>query len=190
MGGAAIESEDVATTPTRLMTVEEFSKLPEDRGPVYHELFHGAVVAVTRAIYRHYTIQRRLRRLLEDLAPADGVVDIEFAYRPLPEHELWVADLAYVSGEREKGIDPKGYLRGAPDLVVEVLSPSNTAAEMYEKQQICLENGAKELWVIDAERRVVRISTPRGATQSWKAGQEIPLPLFGNSRMGVDAIFG
>ncbi len=176
-------------TTTQLMTVEEFSRLPKDDGPVYHELRHGEVVAVTRAKYKHYTIQRRLRRMLENVSPADSLVDTEFAYRPLPEHELWVADVVYVSAAREQGVDPESYLEGAPDLVIEVLSPSNTAAEMLEKEEICLENGTHDFWVIDPVRRSVKVSTPDGRTRTWKSGQEIPLPLFGDSKIAVDAIF-
>src|SRR5580658_7014286 len=116
----------MAATTTRLMTVEEFSKLPKDDGLFYHELRHGEIVAVVRAKYKHYKLQRRLRNLLEDFAPVDSLVDTELAYRPLPEHELWVADVAFVSGEREKCINPENYLHGAPDMVIEVLSPSNT----------------------------------------------------------------
>ena len=121
--------------------------------------------------------------------PEGGVVDTEFAYRPVPEHELWVSDVAYVSAAREQRIDPDGYLEGPPDIVIEVLSPSNTASEMLEKEQLCLENGTKEFWVLDPVRRLVRISTPDGITRNWKSGQEIPLPLFGDHKIAVDAIF-
>ena len=47
------------------MTVEEFRKLPEDSGPVYHELRHGELVTLSRPKYRHYVIQRRIRDLLK-----------------------------------------------------------------------------------------------------------------------------
>jgi Uma2 family endonuclease len=171
------------------MTVAEFASLPEDNGPVYHELRRGEVVAVARAKYNQYTIQRRLRRLLESVAPADGLVEIEFAYRPLPEYELWVADVASVSASREELIDPENYLSGAPDLIIEVLSPSNTVAEIQEKQRVCLENGSAEFWVVDPKRDQVTVSTPGGVSRTWKPGQEIPLPMFGQGKLAVDAIF-
>src|SRR5262249_19788850 len=125
-------------TATHLMTVEEFRNLPEDRGPVYHELRHGELVAVTRPKVKHFRIQRNLRRLLEPLAEREDVVELEVAFRPLPEHEVWCADVAYVSGERFRQTDPEDNIRGAPELVVEVLSPSNTVAEIYDKEQTCL----------------------------------------------------
>ena len=172
------------------MTVAEFSNLPKDDGPVYHELRHGEIVTVTRAKYGHYSIQRRTRRLMEALAPLDSLVDIEFAYRPLPEHELWVADVAYVSPSREKSIDPNGYLTGAPDIVIEVLSPSNTVEEIEQKKLVCLRSGTREFWVLDPKRRQIRVATPDGITRTYRSGDEVPLALFGDARIAVDAIFG
>ncbi len=179
----------MAVGTTHLTTVEEFRKLPEDSGPVYHELRHGKVVPVTRPKYKHYVMQRRLRRLLEQFAPPGGMVDTEFPFRPVAEHELRVADVAYVSAGREQSIDPEDHLRGAPDIAIEILSPSNSAAELYDKEKLCLENGAGEFWVVDPDLRQVKVSTPDGHTRTYRSGQEIPLPLLGNARLPVDAIF-
>ena len=177
-----------ATTP-HLTTVAELDCFREDDGPVYHELRQGELVAVTRPKYRHYALQRRIRRLLENVAPVDGVADTEFAYRALPEHELRVADVAYVSGSREQAIDPADHLHGAPDITIEILSASNTAAEIYDKEILCLQNRANEFWVVDPDRRQVKVSTPDGQTVTWRSGQEIPLSLFGEARLPVHAIF-
>ena len=134
-------------------------------------------------------IQRRLRSLLDRVAPAGSLVDTEIAYRPLPEYELLVADVAYLCRERWEQADPEDNLRGAPDLVIEVLSPSNTAAGIYDKEQLCLENGAKEFWVVDPDRRQIRVARPDGHTVTWRSGQDIPPPLFGDAKLAVDAAF-
>jgi Uma2 family endonuclease len=105
-------------------------------------------------------------------------------YRPLPEYEGWCADVAFVSKARWDSIDR--WLAGAPELVIDVLSPSNTAAELLEKEQICLENGAREFWIVDPKRRTVRVSTAGGHV-TYKSGQSIPL-FFGGS-LAVDDIF-
>lgn len=171
------------------MTVQQFQKLPEDAGAFYHELRGGQLVAVARPKIKHFAIQRRLRRLLEGVAPPDSLVEIEVAFRPLPEYELRVADVAYVAPERWKNADPEDNLHGSPNLVIEVLSPSNSAAEIYEKEKLCLENGATEFWVVDPDRRQVKVSTPDGRTLTWQSGQHIPLPLFGDASLPVDALF-
>jgi Uma2 family endonuclease len=176
----------VTTSP---VTIEEYSNLPEDDGPVYHELRHGELVAVARAKVKHQMIQSRLRRLLEPLAPPAALVEVEVSFRALPQYELRVADVAYVSSERWAMADPEDYIQGAPDLVIEVLSPSNTAAELYDKEKLCLNNGAKEFWVVDPDRRQVKVSTPDGHTITWQSGQEIPLLLFSGASVAVDAIF-
>jgi Uma2 family endonuclease len=164
---------------TRPMTVEEFREMPEDSGPVYHELRHGEVVAVTRPKHQHFQIQRRLRELLTPFAEPGSCVDTEIAYRPLPENELWVADVAYVTAERYREIRPKDNLYGAPELVIEVLSPSNTVSELYEKERICLANGAREFWVVDPDLGQIKVTTPDGRTVTFQSNAEIPVP-FGN----------
>jgi Uma2 family endonuclease len=179
----------MASTPTRLMTVEEFRQLPEDKGPVYHELRHGEIVAVTRPKLKHSLIQGRLRDFFRTIAEPGSYVEIEMAFRPLPEYELWVADVAYLCAERFRNTDPDDNVCGAPEIVVEVLSPSNTAAEIMDKEQICLSNGAQEFWVIDPKKQRVRSSTSHGSTKTYERGQAIPLPLFGNVTLPVNDIF-
>lgn len=167
------------------MTVEEFRRLPEDSGPVYHELRHGEPVAVTRPKHKHFLIQRNLRELLTAFAEPGSCIDIEVAYRPLPEHELWVADVAYVAAERFRQVDPDDNIRGAPELVVEVLSPSNTSAEIYEKARISLANGSREFWVVDPDRAQIKVTTPDGRTVTWQATDEIPVPFGSHGKLKV-----
>ena len=122
------------------MTVEQFRALPEPTGG-YYELHHGVPAFMTRPKYKHWAIQHTLLRMLDPLASGRGVLGIEFSFRPLPEHELWAADVGYVSQDRAKTIDVDDNFRGVPDLVIEVLSPSNTASEINEREAMCLENG-------------------------------------------------
>ncbi len=178
----------MAATTNQLMTVEEFSKQPEDSGSAYHELRHGELCSVSRPKLKHIQIQKRLERLLEAAAGESGVVVMELSFRPVPEYELRVADVAYVARDRWEQADPEGDLPGAPDLVIEVLSPSNTAAEIYDKERLCLENGSQEFWVVDPDRRQVKVSTPDGRTATYQRGQDIPLPLFGHAKVAVNAI--
>jgi len=179
---------DMAVT-TGLMTVGDFSKLPKDSGPVYHELRHGEVVSVTRPKLKHAILRAGLRRIFEELAEPGSYVETEVAFRPKPEYELRVADVAYLSKERFERTDMDDYIQGAPDLVIEVLSPSNTVYEINEKEAICLENGCKEFWVLDPALPQIKVSTPDGRAVTYKVGQQIPLPLFGNKTLEADEVF-
>jgi Uma2 family endonuclease len=57
----------------------------------------------------------------------------------------------------------QGYLRVAPDLVVEVISPNELAADLEEKVAEYLSVGVPLIWVIDPERRTVRIHRADGS---------------------------
>jgi Uma2 family endonuclease len=128
-------------------------------------------------------------------AYAGGSIDeksglgIEVAFRAIPEFEFRVADVAYVTRERWDGIDGEDNLRGAPELVIEILSPSNTKAEMRERAALCLANGCLEFWVLDGGKRQITVSTPDGVTVTYHSGQVIPLHLFGGASLAVDEIF-
>jgi Uma2 family endonuclease len=129
-----------------------------------------------------------VRDLLNAAAGDKGVVDLEIGFRGRPEHEYRVADVAFVSQERWEHISPDGNLAGAPEIVIEVLSPSNSAAEMLDKEQLCLENGSVEFWVVDPRGHQVKVSTTDDRTITYKSGHHIPL-LFGG-HIAVDEIFG
>jgi len=177
----------VATSTTRVITFAEFEQLPDPQFGRY-ELRHGEPVIVAPPKLKHSTVQRRLRRLLEAAAGETGIVDSEFGFRPVPEGEFRIADVVFISQARWQGIDLNGYFEGAPELVAEILSPSNTRAEILDKKKLSLENSAQEFWVVDIDHRQVEISTPDGRTITYNSGQQIPL-FFSATALAVDAIF-
>ena len=178
----------MATSTTRLITFAEFERLPDPQFGRY-ELRRGEPVIVAPPKLKHSTVQRRLRRLLEAAAGETGVVDSEFGFRPLPEGEFRIADVVFISQARWQKIDLDGYFEGVPELVAEILSPSNTKAEMLDKKKVCLENGSQEFWVVDIDHRKVEISTPDGRKITYNSGQQIPLFFAPGAHLNVDAIF-
>lgn len=171
---------------THLMTVAEFQRLPKSEA-CYHELRNGEFIQVTRPKLDHVIAQKRILDLLDTLKA--GIAFTKLGFRPLPEHELRVADVAWIANARWVTIDPRDHFRGVPDLVIEILSPSKTAAEMVEKEQICLENGCSEFWIVDLARRWVKVSRLDGRTAIYKSGQNIPLFFAPGQDLLVDAIF-
>ncbi|HML15871.1 MAG TPA: Uma2 family endonuclease [Bryobacteraceae bacterium] len=175
-------------TTSALMTVEQYSALPEDK-PGRYELHHGVPVFMPPPKHGHALVQHRLIKCLESVAAGRGVVWPEFAFRPLAEYECWIADVAYLSQPRFDAIAADDYLRGAPELVIEVLSPSNTAEEMNEREAICLENGCLEFWIVDPKRKTVKVSTPDRRTITYIEADKIPLRIPAAGELAVSEIF-
>src|SRR5262249_26970873 len=132
------------------MTFAEFEKLPRKGQAFPYELRNGEVFELSEPTVEHKRAQRRIRQLLEQAAREDWIVESEVAFRGLPDIEYRVADVAAIS--RSRWDAAVRYFFGAPDLVVEVLSPSNTVSEMRDKAALCLQHGSREFWLVDIDR--------------------------------------
>jgi Uma2 family endonuclease len=171
-----------------LVTVEQFRQMP-DGGEFVYELHHGEVVAMTRPRPRHWRLQKRLYGLLELKLKAFGEVVIEAPFRAVPEFDLRAADVAVISRERWDAMDLDDDLRGAPELVIEVLSPSNTPRQLRELAAHCLVNGAVEFWIVDPAKLTVTVVTREGGAVAYAPGASVPLARFGAGDLSVDQIF-
>ena len=89
----------------------------------------------------------------------------EFYYAPfdvlLSDTDVVQPDLLFVSREREE-IITHANIRGAPDLVVEILSPSSARRDWSEKFALYSEHGVEEYWIVDPMNRVVWLMLLRG----------------------------
>jgi hypothetical protein len=114
-----------------LLSVAEFARLPQPAKGVRQELHHGQLVEMPPVKKRHTKLQKRLVSLLGDAIDQGRFgVDKEFPFRPAPEYEVWVADVAVFSLALWDETSDDDYFRGVPEIVIEVLSPSNSATEM------------------------------------------------------------
>ena len=171
---------------TALVTVEEFSRLqPPLAG--HYELHHGEIVHITAPQWGHQRIQDRLVALLRSTAGDRAYVTKEMSFRPAPEYEVWEADVGLTLAERANEVGDDEYLMGAPDLAVEVLSPSNTVDEIAEKMSICMENGCASFWVVDPKRKRVSV-TAGDVTKHYGVSASITCPLL-EADVPVEEIF-
>jgi Uma2 family endonuclease len=121
----------MGTTVQTSATLDEFLKLPNP--PAGHlELHHGAVILVPPRKYRHAKIRYALLKLLEPLLSQYGVLMSEFPFR-VPGQEAWQADIGFVREDRDREAEISDFMMGAPDLIVEVLSPTIPVAAIFGK---------------------------------------------------------
>jgi Uma2 family endonuclease len=169
---------------TGLVTFDEFLNLPDPKSG-HLELHHGQVILVPPRQHSHAKIQQALLAMLLPLADGKGFMTLEFPFRA-PGHEAWQADIGFVREERTDITDP--YLMGAPDLVIEVLSPSNTVDEINDKMDVCMTSGCTSFWVVDPKRRIVSV-TEGDLTRQYRTGMSIPLPQPLEGMVPVAAVF-
>ena len=150
------------TTQTRKITVAEFWAMPEDPGHRY-ELVDGELVDMDGAP-RHGRVTLSMGRLMDDHVanaglPFDVGVGTGFQMNP---HTLRFPDVHVTSWERMAKYDEAagGWPHFAPDVAIEVVSPSNTPSELARKTEEYFANGTQAVWIADPGPRTVAIRRP------------------------------
>ena len=98
-------------------------------------------------------------------------------------------DLVVVCDPEKLG--PEG-CRGAPDLVVEILSPSNTAIEMNRKLELYMKAGVREYWIIDPEQKSVviyRFNGDRNGIFNMRNNDTLKTDLFPGLEIPLETVF-
>jgi Uma2 family endonuclease len=173
------------------LTIDYYKILPE--GAPY-QLIEGELVMTPAPNTRHQIILGRLFRGLSDLveqrkagivllSPIDVYLDDENAYQP---------DIVFISKDRQDIIQEDG-IYGAPDLVIEILSPSTARYDIREKFRIYEKYGVKEYWIVDPEISSIEIYTKDREhfsliTRAEGKG-EIESVLLKGFRLTLDEIF-
>lgn len=146
------------------LSVEEFAALPAEEG--YRlELSRGRLVREPAPGPRHGHLTSRLARLLDTFVDEEGLglvfVDTAFTLSA-DERIVRVPDVAFVSSERipEEGLTDR-FWELAPDLAVEVVSPSNRVSEMQQKALDYLDAGAALIWIADPAERTATVYRSR-----------------------------
>ena len=174
--------DDIMAVTSAVLTVAEFVGLPQPSGGVRQELHHGELVELPPVKMLHTRIQMRLVSLLgAAVNPAEYGVDKEFPFRPKPEHEVWVADVAVFSLALWERTADDDYFHGVPAIVIEVLSASNSASEMLDREEICLRNGGREFWLVDPQRQSVKMSRADGFSIAYDVESVLESGALGGS---------
>ena len=149
-------------TPVRVVrprvSYADLQQAPED-GRRY-ELYDGEVFVVPAPIPRHQLAVQNLvdrfrsyQQLYGGLVLASPI-DIVFS-----EFDVVQPDVVFFSRERARLVDPDRAIRDAPDLAVEVLSPSTAATDRGKKMQMLARYGVLEYWLVDPLARTLEIYT-------------------------------
>ena len=148
-------------TATTLMTADELLAMPDD-GFHRYELVQGELITMAPAGGEHGAIGSRTCRRIGNFVEANDLgevfnSDTGFIISTDPD-TVRCPDVSFVRKERiiADGI-PKGFMQGAPDLAVEVISPSDSYSEVAEKAAQLLEAGTQLVALIDPRTRTVSL---------------------------------
>lgn len=173
---------------TTALTVEDFLALPPPPDGQHYELSDGELVSVGYTNLIHEYVKSTIHELLIawNLPTRNGRVFGESMFI-LYEGTLRQPDIAYVSKERLPSL-PHELLDFAPDLAVEVISTSETAAEMEKKVQQYLRAGVAEVWQVYPESRVVLVRTKAGVRELHEE-DILESPVLPGFRVGISELF-
>lgn len=149
---------------TELLTLEDFERLSEQDAH-RTELVRGRVVREPRPGARHGWLVQKLFGALQPHVEQRGlgiVVNETGFLLSVDPPTVRGPDLAVIRSENLPREDiPEGFWTRAPDLAIEVLSPSNSAIEMREKVLDYLAAGTPLVWVVDPHTRTVAVHGAR-----------------------------
>ncbi|HEX8492311.1 MAG TPA: Uma2 family endonuclease [Pyrinomonadaceae bacterium] len=150
----------MSSTTTKQMTADELLMMPDDgchyelvkgelkRMPPTGREHGGVTMELAAPLHRHV----KLNKLGQVYAAETG-----FKLESDPD-TVRAPDIAFVRAERIQATGRvHGYGDGAPDLAVEVLSPSNTKREMAEKVEDYFRAGARLVWVVNPKSKTIAV---------------------------------
>jgi Uma2 family endonuclease len=180
----------MATTQT-LLSFEEFAALPEEEG-VWLELDEGVVIEMPAASFPHGSIQANVAAELvawRRRTGADIRVSLSAAFRLAPR-TVRLPDVCLIRNSTYESMEKtRGVLQGAPDLAVEVISPSNSARDLNRKVEQYLRAGAQAVWLLYDDTRYVIVHR-QGEIRKYESGQVLEEPgLLPGFSVPVDELF-
>jgi Uma2 family endonuclease len=191
---ASPEEMQPAPTLAPKFTYEDYVNFPDDGRR--HELIDGDHYVSPAPFVRHQEISRRVSDEfafhLRDhslgklyYAPVDVILSNVDVVQP---------DLLFISNERTAIL--QNQVRGAPDLVIEILSPSTRKVDEAVKRRLYDRVGVREYWIVDDEIETVKVhrraedgSFPKVAELSSESNDSLSTPLLPDFLVRLDELF-
>jgi len=167
----------MATTVAREVFTEEDLLKVQGRA----ELVDGNIILLSPAGGQHgYVVTRLMVRLgayIEARKLGGLLVDSSTGFR-LPAGNVRSPDVGYMTAGRAPNPLPEGFIVGAPDLAIEVLSPNDRQREVLGKVGELLDAGTAMVWVIDPKQRRATVYSGNGAYRTDVLDGEGVVPGF------------
>ena len=180
----------------RKMTAEEYFQLPETN--IHMELIDGELFVydgqegnMPAPTVLHQKISRRIFLLLSKILSEDGLyfapIDVILNDNAVQPDILWISPDNTICHELN------GRLYGAPDFVVEILSPSNTRRDKIDKFYLYEKYGVQEYWIVNPEEQYIEVYIRKEDTLhyqgGYKAGQTFSSKTLNGTTVALSDLF-
>ena len=180
----------MAVIAKKLLTYSDYAKIPAAGNR--HEIIEGEWIMTPAPLPEHQEVVLAIARLLADCIDSKklGKVFVAPVDVVLSRHDILEPDVVFVS-RRRRSIIKKKNIQGAPDLVVEVSSPSTAAEDRGRKHRTYERRGVREYWIVDLFSRTIVVHEfgRRRRTRILQEGQTFESALLPGLTIAVDKVF-
>lgn len=180
----------------KLKTTKDLLAIPDENFKVY-ELLDGEIFVSEHPSLKHQEIVGNLIFKFENYVSVNSVG--KFWLRPgviFDEYNSAIPDLAYIAKERIDKIASGIHIVGAPDLIIEIMSPGseNVRRDQVVKRQTYARFGVKEYWIVEPIAEVIEITRLQqenvlASIGIFRNADEIVSPLLPDLSFTVKDIF-
>lgn len=154
------------TLVEKKVTWQEFRQMELGDDDIFiYELIDGEIVKRTSPSPRHQRISRKLVRALDVFVEENQLGEVFSAPTDVyfdGENESGVVpDVFFIAKDRNFIILEDEYINGAPDLIVEVISPGSVFRDRFQKKDLYQRFAVKEYWLVDVQNSSVEIYVMR-----------------------------
>ena len=174
-----------------LFTYEDYCNMPEDER---YELIDGELIMVAAPRRVHQGTSRNISTPLDTYAKGNRLGEMYYAPTDviLSNTNVVQPDILFVSRERSHILADEG-IRGAPDLVIEILSPSTAQLDRVRKRELYARFRVPEYWQVDIDEYNVLVLTLAADDYEtaglYGLGETLVSRLLPGFRLDVDDIF-
>lgn len=179
------------TRPRIKFTVDDYMTTPEDKR---YQLLDGELVLAPAPSDKHQAILGELFVNLHQFVVQSnlGVVRIAPYDVVLSNYDVVQPDILFLFNERVRLIT-EANIQGAPDLVVEILSPATEQYDRGYKRTLYSRHGVQEYWIVDPSAETVEVltETDQGLTPTatYSRNEALVSPLLSGLSIDLDQIF-
>ena len=180
------------TQPVVKLTYEDYRNAPGDERC---ELLDGDLVMVAAPNLKHQELQFRLGRELGNFIVERSLGKLFFAPCDvvLSDTDVVQPDLLFVSLEREHLLSGGENVQGAPDLVIEILSPATAERDRGYKRELYGRHGVAEYWLVDPMAETVSVHRQRAGmltvARTFSRKQTLRSPLLPGLQLHLEDVF-